>query len=446
MSLCYFLKLLSEISLYFVIANGILSIALMESSNLLPMVICALVGGIAYAMDDKYRKYRFAVLPLLLAVFLFADSLAGAFILALPALFVGLCVVDRRYYIEHETFSDFFRLGMYIGAFGAAVVGLVLGQTSVFSYIVVFLCSGIMALNLLRQDSEVFKQTKFRLLNLAAIAGVLLIALLISSDVFLGTVGAILDAIWSVLLKPVFYVLSVFGYGAIYLIYNFFSLFRHNSTKELNTSSIQEAEKMAKDLIVDSGGNSPFVTFLLGVLVILALALLILYFMNTRKGRNKRSKDEVREIRRHVSNFRPEEKVPSDLFPPREPRAAVRYYYRSFLRLCLKTGQEFPSHYNSQWIENSVSDKFREEHLKKMRATYIRARYSKHSVTKEDVSTMKKQVKALQEDANELLGNALRTPSQRQVILETRLSRSTPDTIGKGPDSNMRVNDWSSYK
>jgi len=135
--------------------------------------------------------------------------------------------------------------------------------------------------------------------------------------------------------------------------------------------------------------------------VILGILAVVLLVVKAKKGRNKQSTDTVRETRTTVTDMRSEEKIYSDIIAPREARAAVRYHYRNFLRLCANIGITFPRYYTSLYIQNMVAGTFDKETLKSMRKTYIRARYSNETITQEDVASIKNDVKKLKEQIKE---------------------------------------------
>ena len=86
-----------------------------------------------------------------------------------------------------------------------------------------------------------------------------------------------------------------------------------------------------------------------------------------------------------------------DILPPREPRAAVRFYYRRFLQLCKKLDYKFPPSFTSQMIAHRVSRRFGDSEVQSIRRTYINARYSDKEVTAQDVAAIKEQVNKLRE-------------------------------------------------
>lgn len=440
MTLCYFLKLLSELSLLFVVADCFLSVAAVGVESLIPAVFFAAVGAVAYWMDEKHSNKTKFLLPLLLIpMFLFGESFGTYLAIGLGALYVGLMIWQKRYYMDHDSQSDFFRIGMFaVGALSVPFV-LLMKIDFIAPFVLLYLMSGIFGLRLMRQDASIFNETRFRVLNLLSVAGIVLLAVLISSDWFLGLAGMILGKIYDVLVIPIFYVIYACGYALYYLFIEIiFAGGYGDTTKKLNFGDMSMPDEMKDALLGEEQVNGePFLMLLKGVFLIVGILLVLLLVYRNSKSRNSRSKDSAREARTSVTMIRPEEKIYADHIAPREPRAAVRYHYRNFLRLCLSLGQEFPRHYTSQHIENMTIGNFDKETLKSMRKTYIRARYSEHDITKDDVSSIKAQVKKLKSEAKV---DGIRVDDMHDKLRDNRVLNGSWMTVGRGPEGNMHYN------
>ena len=440
MTLCYFLKLLSELSLLFVVADCFLSVAAVGVESLIPAVFFAAVGAVAYWMDEKHSNKTKFLLPLLLIpMFLFGESFGTYLAIGLGALYVGMMIWQKRYYMDHDSQSDFFRIGMFaVGALSVPFV-LLMKIDFIAPFVLLYLMSGIFGLRLMRQDAAIFNETRFRVLNLLSVAGIVLLAVLISSDWFLGLAGMILGKIYDVLVIPIFYVIYTCGYALYYLFIEIiFAGGYGDTTKKLNFGDMSMPDEMKDALLGEEQVNGePFLMLLKGVFLIVGILLVLLLVYRNSKSRNSRSKDSAREARTSVTMIRPEEKIYADHIAPREPRAAVRYHYRNFLRLCLSLGQEFPRHYTSQHIENMTIGNFDKETLKSMRKTYIRARYSEHDITKDDVSSIKAQVKKLKSEAKV---DGIRVDDMHDKLRDNRVLNGSWMTVGRGPEGNMHYN------
>ena len=440
MTLCYFLKLLSELSLLFVVADCFLSVAAVGVESLIPAVFFAAVGAVAYWMDEKHSNKTKFLLPLLLIpMFLFGESFGTYLAIGLGALYVGMMIWQKRYYMDHDSQADFFRIGMFAAGGLSIPFVLLMKIDFIAPFVLLYLMSGIFGLRLMRQDAAIFNETRFRVLNLLSVVGIVLLAVLISSDWFLAAAGFVLGKIYDVLVVPIFYVIYACGYALYYLFIEIiFAGGYGDTTKKLNFGDMSMPDEMKDALLGEEQVNGePFLMLLKGVFLIVGILLVLLLVYRNSKSRNSRSKDSAREARTSVTMIRPEEKIYADHIAPREPRAAVRYHYRNFLRLCLSLGQEFPRHYTSQHIENMTIGNFDKETLKSMRKTYIRARYSEHDITKDDVSWIKAQVKKLKSEAKV---DGIRVDDMHDKLRDNRVLNGSWMTVGRGPEGNMHYN------
>ena len=440
MILCYFLKLLSEISLLFVVADCFLSVAAVGVESLIPAVICAAVGALAYWMDEKHgNKTKFLLPLLLIPVLLYGETFGTYLAIGLAALYVGLMIWQKRYYMDHDSQAEFFRTGIFIVGCLSVPFILLMKLNYIGPFILLYLMSSIFMLRLLRQDAAIFNETRFRVINLLTVSAIVLLTVFISSDWFLGMAGMVLGKIYDILVIPIFYTIYTFGYALYYLVVEILLPKGFgDTTKKLNFGDMGMPDEMKEALLGEEQVNGePFMMLLKGVFLIVGVILVLLLVYRNSKSRNSRSNGGAREARTSVSMIRPEEKIYSDHIAPREPRAAVRYHYRNFLRLCQSMGQEFPRHYTSLHIENMVSTKFDKETLRSMRQTYIRARYSEQDITKDDVSSMKAQVKKLKAESNV---DGIRVDGMHDKLRDNRVMNGSWMTVGRGPEGNMHYN------
>ncbi len=434
MSLCFFLKILGELSLYFCVINAVLSIALTGVETLIPLFIMAAVATMAYWLDDKHPDKRFFLLPLLGAVLFFGSGFSYYFAVGLPSLYVALIVIGQRYYLDHDSQADFFRTGIAAATFLVLTFALVLGLDHIIPFAVLFMVSYIFMLRLLRQDAEIFNETKFRVLNLITVGAVILAALLLTSDAFMSLMSVTVVPLFYAIMQPVLYVFVWVGLGLFYGLNWFVAFIR----------SFMSGETVDQNELLNSGmnflpegfeqtdvvSNPNVVRLIQGGIVLVGVFLVVLWFLEGKKGKQKRSDGSIKESRTIVTDIRPEEKIYSDRFPPKEPRAAVRYYYRNFMRLCLELGYEFPRHFTSRHIQNVVAYRFDNEKLEALRQTYIRARYSDAEITKGDVKHIKEQVKNLKNDVST---DSIKTDDTMEYKLHHRLTDNNFETVGKGP-------------
>lgn len=405
MILCYFLKLLSECALYFAAANCLIAIAMVEIDSFVPAILCAAVGALAYWMEEKYSKYRYLVLPLLVGVFLFAKGIGTAMVLFLPVLYVVLSVKDKRYFVDAEKQANLFRFGL-AGAFVLYFMfALVIGVRWVVPFILLFLFVNMFLMRLLRQNPAYLNDKRFLLTNAAHLGIALAVTALLTTDTVVQFIKNILTQLYHSLFAPLLEGLTTVLFLAGRLLYVFFfeilqPEIQHKKHRSPNlTQDNWLNEEIIAPLEEQLGMDSLVVTVVQVLLLLIGIVLVVLYVKKLRRGKNSSEIGTIQEKRRAVTERRPEEeKFQLDLVAPKDPRAAVRYYYRKFLQLCRKLEYQFPLSFTSEQIQNSVSKELGAESAKKIRETYIRARYSNEKIEAEEVSAMKEEVNKLREE------------------------------------------------
>ncbi len=403
MILCYFLKVLTEMAFYYVCANCFMGIANVAIDSFIPAIISASVATLAYWMEEKYSKYRLLTIPLLGFVFLFAKGFGTGGILFLPQLYVALCIKEKRFFVDSETQANLFRWGLIVSFVVYFLFAVFIGVQWVVQYILLFLIVNIFLMRLLRQNQAYLNDKKFLMTNVGNVSISLFVTALFTNNFVIGLVKKVLLWFYHVAIEPLmeYVLLGLFYMGRLFYVF-FFEVLRpeiqhkvwkypdHPDHNWINDQFIAPLEEQL-------GTNSIFVTFLQILFIIAGIFVVIFIIKKSRKGRNIQEHSSIREHRRSIVQERPEEKIPMDLIAPKEPRAAVRFYYRKFLQLCKKLDYKFPDYFTSQHIAHRVSNQFGKETPNKIRQTYIRARYSPETITEEDVAAMKEQVTQLKE-------------------------------------------------
>ncbi len=403
MILCYFLKVLTEMAFYYICANCFMGIANVAIDSFIPAIISASVATLAYWMEEKYSKYRMLTIPLLASVFFFAKGFGTAGILFLPQFYVALCIKEKRFFLDAETQSNLFRWGLMISFVVYFLFAVFIGVQWVVQFILLFLCVNIFLMRLLRQNQAYLNDKKFLMTNVLNVAMSLGFTALFTNSFVIGLVKKAMVWIYETAIEPLmeYVLLALFYIGRLFYVF-FFEILRpeiqhkiwnypdHPDHNWINDQFIAPLEEQL-------GTDSIFVTVLQVIFIIAGICLVLFIVKKSRKGRNISEKSTIREHRRAIVQEKKEEKVQLDLIAPKEPRAAVRFYYRKFLQLCKKLDYKFPDYFTSQHIAYRVSNQFGEEAPNKIRQTYIRARYSPKAVTDEDVAAMKEQVNQLKE-------------------------------------------------
>lgn len=398
MILCYFLKLLTEMSLYFVCCNCFIAISGVEIDSFWPAILCALVGTIAYRIDEKNSSLRYAAIPLLLSVFLFAKGFGTSIMLFLPVFYIALCIHKRRFFVDAASQSDIFKFGMALAFVVYFLFAVFIGVQWVVPFIMMFLFVNMFLMRLLRQNPAYLSDKRFLLTNGLQLGVALAVTALLTTDIIVENLKKVLLFVYHLFVDFLVNVLFRCGYAMYYFFYEIlYANADHDSTKKLDIGGGGFGDEFFAAAGSDLSYDNPIVILLQVLFLIIGIAFIIFYVRHGRKGRNMAEGSAARVYRRSITEVRPEEKAPIDLIPPKENRDAVKFYYRKFLRLCKKLEYKFPLSFTTQQIEDGVSREFGRDSAKAIRQIYIRARYSDKEITEADVNTMKEQVDGLKD-------------------------------------------------
>ena len=120
-------------------------------------------------------------------------------------------------------------------------------------------------------------------------------------------------------------------------------------------------------------GVDPGLAHVVQTLFTLALLVAAFFFFRRLLSKNSNNSPEPPgQITRSPLHKNTAAKPPADRFPPKEPRAAVRYYYRRFLRLCMDLGLPLLPSINSSQVLSQMEPLLPKEELLDLRQVYIK--------------------------------------------------------------------------
>ena len=401
MILCFFLKLLTEISLYFVLANCIMSVAFTGIDSLIPAILCAAAGTVAYWLDEK-KKNRYLSVPLLLLAFLFAKGIGTGIALFIPAFYIYMVIKEKHFFLDSEQQTLLFRWGLVASFICFFLFGTFIGLRFVVPFILLFLFINVFLMRLLRQNPAVLHNKRFLLSNALQLGSTLLVAAIVTNKVVINFLSRCWSWVYDTFFEPLsIYIAMAMAYlgtlmdSAFKLVFDDY----HRKPQHYKWSpGAWHDEAFYEQIEQSMNQESPAVIFLQICLFIIGLLVVLAIIRWRRRGSSFTRQTAVKETRRSIVNEKKkEDTAPIDLLPPREPRAAVRYYYRRFLQLCKKLDYKFPPSFTTQMIAHRVTRRFGKDEVQSIRRTYIRARYSDEEVTAQDVAAIKEQVNKLRE-------------------------------------------------
>lgn len=388
MNMLFFLKMLGDCSFFLAIAAFFASYFGQEES-LVPfsVLLAACCAAGRYIREKRGKTGLYNLLPL--AVFIAACVIcilrghlapAGALCLAAPFLYGLASLLTGRTEIEAPDVREQFSLLVKILPF-MLFIGLIsmdfarLSRYSVPSAIL-FLASYVLVMRMSRHDRSVIEEKRFQAMNFAAAALVCLLAVLLSSKVFLSAVSAVIKAVYSLLVTPLILLIMI-------LASVFFWLFSHlvpqgasqqvESTFKMSEEATQE---VLQELGVQTGNGHPYLAALFTVLLAAGAVLCIALLFRRLAGSRR-----LGEIRRPGENrtFLASSDGQKETLPrfSRDPSVRVRRRWQQVLRLAGRSGAHLASSMSTLQQAEEVNRVLRGsgEELEKLRTLYLKARY-----------------------------------------------------------------------
>lgn len=388
MNMLFFLKMLGDCSFFLAIAAFFASYFGQEES-LVPfsVLLAACCAAGRYIRVKRGKTGLCSLLPL--AVFIAACVIcilrghlapAGALCLAAPFLYGLASLLTGRTEIEAPDVREQFSLLVKILPF-MLFIGLIsmdfarLSRYSVPSAIL-FLASYVLVMRMSRHDRSVIEEKRFQAMNFAAAALVCLLAVLLSSKVFLSAVSAVIKAVYSLLVTPLILLIMI-------LASVFFWLFSHlvpqgashqvESTFKMSEEATQE---VLQELGVQTGNGHPYLAALFTVLLAAGAVLCVVLLFRRLSGSRR-----LGEIRRPGENrtFLASSDGQKETLPrfSRDPSVRVRRRWQQVLRLAGRSGAHLASSMSTLQQAEEVNRVLRGsgEELEKLRTLYLKARY-----------------------------------------------------------------------
>lgn len=413
MIFCFLLKMLGDLSLLYAAANSILLPADCDISSFAPAVILSLCGALGYALNGKNTKLRFlSLVPMPLVFVLYhAGNLITLLVILVSCAYVVLCVAMPRFELSHEERTGFLSISWKVllvcllfrifflssGDAGPAFV----------PYVLICAVSTLTLTQMLRHDEKILNQPRFRLLSLGLTAALLLLIAFISSPAFLSFVLSAAKFLYHWTIMPLLLLLSYLLGSVILLVAK---LLPSPTWQNKNINDILPNFSLSEDNTlknIEPVANPGFEAVFRSLFAVAVVVLIVVFFVRMLRKRKYTQRDSsIKETRGRINQNRKfREKASADLIAPKEPRQAVRYYYRRFLRTCKRMGSPFSEDMNSKMVAQRAAETLTGEYkpqLENIRNVYIKARYSQHDIDRKDVQTIKENYQQIKKAADDL--------------------------------------------
>lgn len=297
----------------------------------------------------------------------------------LPAwLYLGFSLCWNRIYTDGREFSSHFS---FTGKVLLAVIpGFVAMNrsggaiTGAIPYLIIYLLTGVCLMRILREEGKVNGGRNIAVL-LILLASSIALAVLQTPQLLLGAVGFIYQEIIS---KILYYALLAIGavvYGVFYVFRWIISLLG-NDAHEVDIDTDLSAQSIFGDEAdIITAGTPAWLEVAAIILLALAVSFVIFLIMRRLLG-NKPDSRKTKYYTEERENMKKTERgAAPGILRPRDPRNAIRWYYRKYLREGVSRGAEYTSADTSIDVLKKLSACFPEDETGTLRDLYIEARY-----------------------------------------------------------------------
>lgn len=407
MTVLLFVKLLCDFSYYFLFAHYFGCFSGIHYDLALTMAALTGAGTLSGLLEQK-GALRMVPAAAAFALLLQGQTLADFIVLLPPLLY--LLVVCRKwlYWPDGDEYKDVFAIQWKT----LLVLPLVLLLTSDFAalqsnclpLVVLFLATAVLSLRMMRHGQAVLSLPRFQIQNALTVAVVALAAWALSSDAFFAAVGAVFSGIHWVL-APILE-LIVWGLAngvglfmkVAVAIFNW--LRKALNTQDQETPEIKIPENIKDELALEQETPPTSETFARTMTAIaVIIGLIIAYILFKKMLGKRRPKKEAGAFAPGAMADPMEKRERDPLLAPKDPRAAVRWHYRKFLKHCQSKNVPLTRFHTSSDVNNlaHMEGAARLDDTAPLRDLYITARYSDNPVTEEDAKQAKSLVKKIKE-------------------------------------------------
>jgi hypothetical protein len=407
MTVLYFVKLLSDLSYYFVFANYLGGYVGVNYGFVLSLVIMCAAGALSGLLE---KRGFVRLLPPLAAVALLVQcrSLMDIVVLLPPLVYLLIVCIKKIYLPDGNEYQELFSLQLktllvlpLIFAFKADFYVL---KHYCLPALALFLASAVLSMRMLRHSTKVLQSTRFQVQNGLTVGAVLLAAWAFSSGAFLKAAGKVLSLLRWVILpvveglgRLISWIFSLFM-GLVMAFFAFLGRTFGNDNFEKPEIQVQEGVKEEMNLLEGyvPPDSKTFSTIVMVIVIIVGLIGAVYIF---RRMLQRRRRQDSTGFSESILQTDTAKSVRDRMIAPKDPREAVRWYYRRFLRHCRSKDMPVTPNLDSRQINDMAQNMNIAplEDTDPLRDVYLDARYSSKPVTDEDVQQAKERLKRIKE-------------------------------------------------
>ena len=375
--------------------------------NFLPLLVTSIAAPLAYWLNNVRPWLRFIPMVLLslcfFPLFMFPlgsypiQNMATALFLLVPFIYLIVEISFRQFSADTGALRRNIKRSIIIVSAVTLVIVLFSGvdhmwlfSTYYLHYGIVFFVCAFGLLRIARVPKEMLSDPKFIAISLVPI--VVTILLLLASQQIASVIWHVVRFVGLNIITPV---INFLARGITW----FFSLFYTHDP----------ATAPPIDFIYDPGNETtvnylPFLEILMhthilaGFFTILLAGVAYKALKAILRRKQKHTKNGLTEERSHVVSASKKSAETHTghkygFFTPRDPRMAVRYHYRRFLKLCAEKGVSPELGDTSEEVNAKNQKNFPGASMARLRTLYIKARYSQHDIDKSESKEVEELVK-----------------------------------------------------
>ena len=287
----------------------------------------------------------------------------------------GLVNTDRKMFEDHFGFTGKLYLLLLFGILAINTKRLGAALTGAIPYLIIYLLTGVCLMRILREDGKLTKGRNVAIL-LALLFGSIALAGLQTPQLILNIVGFLYRNVIAWVIVGVVVAVGTIVYGIISIFAKLFSFLNiGNSGVNMDPAGFAQ-DILGEDVEIIAGQFPAWLRIAAAMLLVLAVAYVI--FLIMRKLLGKKSDEKKRDFytEEHENLQRRERSMRNGLLRPKDPRQAVRWYYRKYLKEGASKRKQKPIPADTSMdILQKYSPFFPENEAEELRELYIIARY-----------------------------------------------------------------------
>ncbi|MEL7624096.1 MAG: DUF4129 domain-containing protein [Clostridiales bacterium] len=402
MILSFFCRLTADLAFYFSFANYLLIFAASGSNQppaavgapsltaapiLWPIALLLASGLLSYLLKTKTGKKSVQALPLFLPclIFLLSPGRLSLLVMLPPWAYLAYILFQGREQLSYSQYHDRFFWSLKLlpllilpPLLSFRLDLLTLVQRQILPFVVLYLFCSVLSLRLSRHQQESLGRKSMLLTNLLLLLCFFLLCLSFVYSQVWSLAWQGLTLIYRYLLAPLLLLLAMaiaLPFFAVGLLIKF--LAEKNPPAEGTPFTQELGEAMSSAFGDGPLGGFPEPLRLLLLFLLLLAFLWVAWRLFRRLAGGPAATPASAAISESRQKLSPSAGQELNLLPPADPRLAVRYYYRKFMRLCQKQGLPLEAGQTSLDIQALVQEQLPSQQaaLAELRQLYLPARY-----------------------------------------------------------------------